>query len=667
MTEKLALLSTDSGGVKELGILPFQWWSEGLHGVRCGHGIDCSGGQTTTIFPQPIGAAAAFNRTLWHATGDAISTEFRGFANAGKGFLSIFAPNINIFRDPRWGRGQETLGEDPYLSSEYAVQYVSGMQGSGNRYLKTLTTCKHFAAFNSGFNLRTSQDSGFNALVTDQDMADTYLPPFRACVTRARGASVMCSYNAINGVPSCGNSWLLSDVLREEFGFMGHVVSDCGGVGDLANRRFPKNESCLRAQGSTAPTDVGHTPDDCWTSRGEAHGFPTPPGAKTAGAALSAGTDLDCGRTFDGNLKAALDAGDVTEERVDLALTRLFVNRMRTGEFDPPAMQPYRQIPFSAVNAKAHQDLALGSARQAITLLINRRAALPFGSGVKRVAVIGPNANCTLKGSGKSCNQLGNYATFAPFVSTPVDGIKAFASVVGCQGSGINGGGVDPCAASLASTADATVLVVGMLVKRGAYEPGTEGEGNDRNVTIAIPDVQLSLVDAVATATKHAGKPLVVVVMSGSYLDLTPWVQDDRIDALLWTGYPGMQGGQALAEVLFGKVAPSGRLPYSILTDRTVRRMNAMDISMRPTTTYPGRSYRFFSPLQGMDAPVFRFGFGLHYTNFSYNWMMEKDSWFRGCGVVKTNTRLVQVHLHACKDTYIHTYIHTCTHAHIHI
>merc|ERR1719460_2521827 len=198
----MALLSTDSGGVKELGIAPFQWWSEGLHGVRCGHGIDCSGGQTTTIFPQPIGAAASFNRSLWHATGDAISTEFRGFANAGKGFLSIFAPNINIFRDPRWGRGQETLGEDPYLSSEYAVQYVSGMQGSGNRYLKTFTTCKHFAAFNSGFNLRTSQDSGFNALVTDQDMADTYLPPFRACVTRARGASVMCSYNAINGVPS---------------------------------------------------------------------------------------------------------------------------------------------------------------------------------------------------------------------------------------------------------------------------------------------------------------------------------------------------------------------------------------------------------------------------------------------------------------------------------
>ena len=157
VAEKLALLSTDSGGVKNLGISSFQWWSEGLHGVRCGHGIDCSGGKTTTIFPQPIGAAAAFNRTLWHATGDAISTEFRGFANAGKGFLSIFAPNINIFRDPRWGRGQETPGEDPYLSSEYAVQYVSGMQGSDNRYMKTLTTCKHFAAFNSGFNLHTHQ------------------------------------------------------------------------------------------------------------------------------------------------------------------------------------------------------------------------------------------------------------------------------------------------------------------------------------------------------------------------------------------------------------------------------------------------------------------------------------------------------------------------------
>ena len=659
VTEKLGLLSTDSGGVKQLGIDTFQWWSEGLHGVRCGHGIDCSGGKTTTIFPQPIGAAASFNRTLWHATGDAISTEFRGFANAGKGFLSIFAPNINIFRDPRWGRGQETAGEDPYLSSEYAVQYVSGMQGSDNRYMKTLTTCKHFAAFNSGFNLRTSQDSGFNALVTDQDMADTYLPPFRACITRAHGASVMCSYNAINGVPSCGNSWLLSDVLRGEFGFTGHVVSDCGGVGDLADRRFPKNASCLQAQGNTAPTAVGQTPDDCWTRTGEVDGFPTPPGAKTAAAALSAGTDLDCGRTFNADLKAALDSGDVTEVRVDLALTRLFLNRMRTGEFDPADVQPYRQIPFSAVNAKVHQDLAVEGARQAITLLINRKGALPFDPSVRRVAVIGPNANCTLLGSGKSCNQLGNYATFAPFVSTPADGIGAFASVVGCQGSGINGGSVDPCAAALSATADATVLVVGMLVKRGAYEPGTEGEGNDRDVSIAIPDVQLKLVEAVASATHRAGKPLVVVVMSGSYLDLTPWVQDGRISALLWTGYPGMQGGQALAEVLFGKRAPSGRLPYSILTDSTVRRMNAMNVNMRPNGTYPGRTYRFFSPTQGMDAPIFRFGFGLHYTNFSYNWMPQDLSDVptpRGCDAVESTDHLAQVLIQTNKwtGTYKH-------------
>ena len=296
-------------------------------------------------------------------------------------------------------------------------------------------------------------------------------------------------------------------------------------------------------------------------------------------------------------------------------------------------------------------------ARQAITLLINRQGALPFGPGVRNVAVIGPNANCTLLGSGKSCNQLGNYATFAPFVSTPADGIGAFASVVGCQGSGINGGRVDPCAASLASTADATVLVVGMLVKRGAYEPGTEGEGNDRDVSIAIPDVQLSLVEDVASATHLAGKPLVVVVMSGSYLDLTPWVHDDRIHALLWTGYPGMQGGQALGEVLFGKKAPSGRLPYSILTDNTARRTNAMNVNMRPNGSYPGRTYRFFSATPGMDPPVFRFGFGLHYTNFSYNWMPQHMSGVtasRDCDGAKETAYLTKVlmQVHRCDKAY---------------
>lgn len=568
---KYALLATTSGGVPSLGIRPFQWWSEGLHGVRCGHGVTCGPNVTTTVFPQPIGTAAAFNETLWRAIGAAISGEFRAFANQGLANLSVFAPNINIFRDPRWGRGQETPGEDPYTASRYAVQFVGGMQGrleEGNGYLKTLATCKHFAGFNSGFNLGSNQDQGFNALISDQDMADTYLVPFRACVAEARGAGVMCSYNAINGVPSCGNTWLLSDVLRGELAFDGHVVSDCGGVADLSARRFPRNASCLAAQGTTAPTRENQTSAGCWCSEGECAGFPKAAGSPTVAAGLLAGTDLDCGSVYPAGMAGAVASGSVAEAQVDRALVRLFTSRMKTGEFDAAARQPYRQIPWSSVNSPAHQQLALEAARGGITLLKNAAVggtgapALPLSAGrVSTVAVVGPNANCTLRGSGGSCNQLGNYATFAPFVVTPVDGIAAYASVVGCQGCAVSTRGPPrpsdrrefALAAQQAAAADVTVLVMGMLVSRDAADqPGAEGEGNDRTVGgVRVPEIQRDLLDTVANAS--AGKPLVVVVMSGAPLDLSPWQADPRVHAILWAGYPGMMGGKALAEV--------GRLP----------------------------------------------------------------------------------------------------------
>jgi len=382
----------------------------------------------------------------------------------------------------------------------------------------------------------------------------------------------------VAGVPSCGNAWLLTEVLRSELGFEGHVVSDCSGVQDVSNRRFPKNATCLAQQGTTAPTQMNQTTSDCWCDRGECAGFPTAGDMATAAAAFNAGTDLDCGTAYQRGLADAMTANRVAAVQIDAALERLFVGRMKLGEFDPPERQPYAQIPWTSINSPDHQALALQAAREAVTLLKNNQATtrgawntglpdiadttgrhvLPLSrAAVKTVAVIGPNANCTLNGSGGSCNQLGNYVTFAPFVITPAAGIGQFAAVVGCEGSKISTRGPPrPAdkqgfaqAAAQAGAADATVLVMGMLVSRDAsQQPGAEGEGNDRAVGgVAIPQIQLDLVDHVANAS--AGKPVIVVVMSGAQLDLSPWSADPRISALLWVGYPGMMGGQAIAEV----------------------------------------------------------------------------------------------------------------------
>ena len=457
---------------------------------------------------------------------------------------------------------------------------------------------------------------------------------------------------------------------------------------DLANPRYPKTRACLLQQGNrTVPSSAAGIADDCWCRDGECSGYPTGPDGSAA-AALSSGTDLDCGNAFKAQLAGATSAGSVSAAQLDVALTRLFLNRFKTGEFDPAEQQPYRQIPPSAVNSPQHQQLALEAAREGLTLLKNAKtaggaASLPFSAAsIRTLAVIGaprpnaqsrsaaaavwraggpqrcpnqtpagppalapsrppcypppkiagPNANCTQKvcphGPDQDChcNQLGNYATSSPFVVSPADGLSKFAKVSGCEGSDISTAGAPTAkdrsqfalAAAQAGAADATVLVMGMVVDREhdwcgqdrtdcPHRPASEGEGNDRPRGNAVPDVQLQLVEAVASATARAGKLLVVVVMAGGTLDLSPWEADPRIGAIAWVGYPGMLGGQALAEALFGRFSPSGRLPYSLYTDEQVRSMNAMRMDMRPdpATHYPGRTYRFNAakPLFRSSAP----------------------------------------------------------------
>eukprot|EP00040_Diaphanoeca_grandis_P022702 m.122523 g.122523 ORF g.122523 m.122523 type:complete len:819 (+) comp28928_c0_seq1:2-2458(+) len=629
------LLNTASGGVESLGIPATQWWSEGLHGVRCGHGVDCNQTTTTTVFPEPIFSAAAFNDSLWYSIGAAISTEFRALANAGDSYLSIFAPNINIFRDGRWGRGQETPGEDPMLSSRYAASWVQGMQGNASsKYLKTVTTCKHYAGYNlENYNAPqgahgVADRQHFNAIITEQDMADTYLPAFRSCVREGAGASIMCSYNAVNGKASCGNFEIQETILRGQFNFSGYIVSDCGGVADVTNARYPAEKSCIENV-----NDSVHNAAGCLLK---------PNGSSATTMAMNGGCDLDCGSAFTNGITASLSRGEVTMERVNLALNRLFLTRMKLGEFDDGASQPYRNIDLNQVNSEAHQQLAIDATRQALTLLKNEDNVLPLmSSKFNSIAVIGPSANCSIKQDGKGsgiCNQLGNYATAAPFTVTPADGIEKFANVTTAEGCGWDGDDMSGFteASQLATDADATVLVIGLAIGRewqSNLESSHEGEANDR-ISVALPSIQLKLLDQIAASCK--GKPLIVVIMSGGPVDLGPFKADKRVSALFWTGYPGMMGGQAIGEAIFGALVPSGRLPYSIYSNATMKSINSMRMDMRPDPSdgYPGRTHRFYT---GKIPPVYNFGFGLQNYGQEFNYSFANTTDHELCATFAEN------------------------------
>ena len=371
------LLSNLDSGVPSLGIEAYEWWNEALHGVGESPGVSFTG--TTpfaTVFPEPILTSSSFNRTLFRAIGEAISTEARGFANAGHAGLSFWTPNVNIFRDPRWGRGQETPGEDPTLTSHYAEDFVLGMQGGFlPAYLKVAVTLKHFLAYSLEHDPLTNiTRHNFNAIVSSADLADTYLPAFEAGVKLGGAAGLMCSYNAVNGVPSCANTEFLTTVLRGEWGFDGYITSDCGAVFDVeTNHHYTSSR------------------------------------AATIDAVLNSGMDSDCGPIpgfsfYDLYLPSILKDLKNKHERVEgvkRAARRLFRVRMRLGEFDPVAKQPYLQIKTDAIDSPEHRALAHDAARQGLVLLKDSTLALPLPRSAA-IAVIGPLAN-------QSDVMLGNY------------------------------------------------------------------------------------------------------------------------------------------------------------------------------------------------------------------------------------------------------------------
>jgi beta-glucosidase len=570
LEEKARQLGHTAPAIPRLGIPEYNWWNEGLHGV--------ARADIATVFPQAIGMAASWDVPLMHQVADVISTEFRAkyvekvHPNGGTDWyrgLTVWSPNINIFRDPRWGRGQETYGEDPFLTSRMGVAFVTGLQGNDSKYLKTVATAKHFAVHSGPESTRHTAD----VHVSRHDLEDTYLPAFRATVTEGKAASVMCAYNAVNGEPACANGMLLEEHLRKDWGFQGYVVSDCGAAADIfisAGHRFAPN-----AEAGVA-------------------------------VAFKTGMDLICGdyrnnmSTEPEGIVAAVRRTLLPESVLDQSLVRLFTARIKLGMFDPPAGNVYTSIPASDNDTPAHRDVALRMAKESLVLLKNSDNLLPLKEPPRVIAVIGPNAD--------SLDALvGNYNGTPSRPVTVLAGIRARfpqSKVEYIRGTGlIEADSSAEQAVQLARKADLVVMVAGL-------SPHIEGEemkvnapgfaGGDRT-SLDLPAPQQKLLERI----QAIGKPTVLVLMNGSALGMN-WA-DQHVPAIVEAWYPGGEGGTAVAQLLAGDFSPAGRLPVTFY--KSVEQLPPFD-----DYSMSKRTYRYFA-----DEPLYPFGFGLSYTTFAYS------------------------------------------------
>ena len=566
LEEKVSQMTYNAAAIPRLGIAGYNWWNEALHGVaRAG---------VATMFPQAIGMAATFDEDLLFSVADLISTEARakyheaqrkGDHGIYKG-LTFWSPNVNIFRDPRWGRGHETYGEDPYLSARLGVAFVRGLQGSHGKYLKSAACAKHFAVHSGPEGERHS----FNAVVSQKDLRETYLPAFHACVTQGKVEAVMGAYNRTNGEPCCGSSRLLGDILRREWGFGGHVVSDCWAIKDFH----------------------------------QGHGV-TATAVDSVALAINNGCDLNCGSMYL-NLRLAHQEGLVSEETIDRAVSRLMMTRMKLGMFEDPAEVPHADTPYERNDCDAHRAAALEVAKRSLVLLKND-GLLPLDrASVRSIAVIGPNAD-------SRAALVGNYCGTASRLTTVLQGIQDAAAgsriyyAEGCalykdrtEGLAEAGDRIAE-AVSAAQRADVCVVCLGLDATIEGEEGDASNEyGSGDKKDLELPGLQLDLLKAV----QATGKPVVVVVLSGSALALG-WAQE-HVGAIVQAWYPGAEGGRAVASLLFGDYSPSGRLPvtfYRSTADLPDFRSYAME----------GRTYRYLRA-----EPLYPFGYGLSYTRFTY-------------------------------------------------
>lgn len=570
LDEKIGFLVNSAGSVDRLGIPKYEWWSEALHGVSyVGPGTHFSNlVPGATSFPQVILTAASFNVSLFEAIGKVVSTEARAMHNVGLAGLTYWSPNINIVRDPRWGRTQETPGEDPLLTSKYGSGYVRGLQQSddGDKdKLKVAACCKHYTAYDVD-NWKGVDRYHFNAVVTKQDMDDTFQPPFKSCVLDGDVASVMCSYNQVNGVPTCADPDLLKGVIRGQWKLNGYIVTDCDSLDVYYNSQH-----------------YTKTPEEA------------------AAKALLAGVELNCGSFLGQHTKGAVTAGLVNESVIDTAVSNNFATLMRLGFFDgDPRKQLYGKLGPSDVCTPTNQELAREAARQGIVLLKNSDGSLPLSpTRIKSLAVIGPNANVTK-------TMIGNYEGTPCKYVTPLQGLTVSVPTTyapGCVDVSCATAQVD-AAVKIASSADATILMMGS-------DQSIEAEGRDR-IDLTLPGQQQLLITKVADASKG---PVILVIMSGGGMDVQFAKDNDKITSILWVGFPGEAGGAALADVIFGFYNPCGRLSISWYPQSYTKiSMTNMNMRPDPKTGYPGRTYRFYT-----GPTVYNFGDGLSYSEFSHH------------------------------------------------
>jgi len=561
LPEKIAQMLYNAPAIERLGVPAYNWWNECLHGVaRSG---------SATVFPQAIGMAASFNTDLMFKVACAISDEARAKYNEYKKFgdsliyqgLTYWSPNINIFRDPRWGRGHETYGEDPYLTGRFGTSFIRGLQGNG-KYRKLDATIKHYAVHSGP----EGERHGFNAIANDKDIYETYLWAFRYCIEHADPSAVMGAYNRVNGEPCCAGKRLLQDILYGEFGFNGYVVSDCGAICDInRNHKVTQNE------------------------------------AESAALAVNNGCQLNCGSAYQW-LKTAVALNLILEETITAAVERLFAARFRLGMFDDDC--EYDAIPYEVIECKKHRELSRKMAQESIVLLKND-GVLPL-KGTENIAVIGPNADDRSVLLANYNGTPSRYTTLLKGIQDASQGNVYYARGCALFDDTVREWSEQPEreAVIAAKKADVVILCMGlnptMEGEEGdAYNGGLSGDKKD----IELPEPQKKLFKKII----QTGKPVVFVNVSGSCVNLCE--QDAQCGAVIQCFYPGAEGGAALADILFGKVSPSGRLPVTFYRSTD-------DLPPFEDYSMENRTYKFYK-----GKPLYEFGHGLSYADITENWL----------------------------------------------
>lgn len=581
LEEKISLMGYNNQGVARLGIPQYNWWNEALHGVaRAG---------TATVFPQAIALAATFNDELVNDVADVISTEARAKYNLAVAKnrhlmymgLSFWSPNINLFRDPRWGRGQETYGEDPFLTSQMGLSFVRGLQGNDPNFLKVSSAAKHLA-------VHSGPEAGrhhFNAIVDEKDLRETYLYSFEKLV-KDGVESIMCAYNRVNGEPCCTSETLIGEILKGEWQFNGHIVTDCWALEDIYARH--------KVLGNA--TEV-------------------------AAAAVKAGVNLDCSNLMQAELKPAIEQGFLTEADINGALAPNLMTLMKLGFFDEASRNPYAKLGASDVHNADHIALARKAAAESMVLLKNSNNLLPINKdNYPNMVVVGSNA-------GAMDAMLGNYHGLSGNIVTYAEGIVEAAGPETAVQYDLGSDYTDTThfgGVWASELADLTIVVIGLT----PVLEGEEGDaflaanGGDKN-DLSIPAAHIAYLKKLRS--KH-NKPIITVITGGSAVDVTTIEQYS--DAIIMAWYSGEQGGNALADIIFGDVSPSGKLPVTFYKSFD-------DLPPYESYAMKGRTYRYF------DGTVqYPFGYGLSYGKFSYDWIQQPLKKYKKTDVIEVKVKV---------------------------